>query len=683
MTNTATASTVKPWYEESYNKGILLAIIPDPYSGYRTYVQFEYTRMLMNIIREGSLIAVRNFSDRPRLENGTPDPKEDRSADFEEYSILQIDQLLPWHYAMEDIPEGSFPAFNIASARSAREDWTAMDTINRDDVSIIKCQAIPLKLSLRLNDYESFQIITDGQKPVEKKSPKVFADRSKPMLGYEAYLLTAEMTQRILNKGLEEVTCIDLGKHLVQHEVTVKLQISDLLRLHFGVFGYTGVGKSNLVSTIVRKILSKEIFRTSPSSGETAPSPSSGEVEGGPRIVLFDLMDEYTGLLIDQLLSHPRSKVVVAGRYALPTIIFNACEKIARGDSDASTFAKQAGQQWAKHIILPKELTKYRESYGRWLADLIRSKCLLFYESAQKQGLEFNLKLDDLVEAEKWGKEAYGKGTNFNDKIGPLIGELTRLLSEARKGGGKERDRYLVQIVAKLEDERQKVDSNKAQRAIREAIEKVNQLKGSRAPIALEATTNPIELVNELNEEINGKSEPFLIIVTGENDYDIAELAGELIQQTFRLRREKSKLDPIISFIFDEADVFLGWGSKNKGEEEERQASVIGGATLLARRGRKFGLGLGLATQRVMYLNTSIMAQPHTYFISKLPRKKDRETIADAFAISDETFKQTFDFTPGQWLVTSHEATGIKGTPFPVTVENANRKVVDWFSKKG
>jgi hypothetical protein len=75
------------------------------------------------------------------------------------------------------------------------------------------------------------------------------------------------------------------------------------------------------------------------------------------------------------------------------------------------------------------------------------------------------------------------------------------------------------------------------------------------------------------------------------------------------------------------------------------------------------------------------MAQPHTYFISKLPRKTDREAIADAFAISEESLEQSFSFTPGQWLVASHDATGLKGTPFPVQLPNANDAVRMWLNE--
>jgi len=95
----------------------------------------------------------------------------------------------------------------------------------------------------------------------------------------------------------------------------------------------------------------------------------------------------------------------------------------------------------------------------------------------------------------------------------------------------------------------------------------------------------------------------------------------------------------------------------------------------LARRGRKFRLGVGIATQRVRYLDTSIMAQPHTYSVSKMPRQSDRQAIAEAFGISEEMFRQTFRFQKGDWLLMSHDAIGLEAVPVPVHTEDANRRI--------
>jgi hypothetical protein len=68
------------------------------------------------------------------------------------------------------------------------------------------------------------------------------------------------------------------------------------------------------------------------------------------------------------------------------------------------------------------------------------------------------------------------------------------------------------------------------------------------------------------------------------------------------------------------------------------------------------------------------MGQLHTYFISKLPREYDRKVVGEAFSLSLDQFTQTFKFQKGQWLLVSHEATGID-MPIPIQAPNAEDRI--------
>jgi DNA helicase HerA-like ATPase len=188
------------------------------------------------------------------------------------------------------------------------------------------------------------------------------------MPGHEARLLRPEMTQNIVNQGLDPQRCAALGTHLVQSEVTVQISVSELLSLHFGVCGFTGAGKSNLVSTLVRQCLNR------------TPSRNSPEVF---KVVLFDLMDEYTGLLIDQLVRHQHSRLIVAGREAVDENLLRACEAVAQepNSSQTTSLVQQAARSWAARITLPAELRAFRDRYVNPLSLLIRSDKVVFYES--------------------------------------------------------------------------------------------------------------------------------------------------------------------------------------------------------------------------------------------------------------------------------------------------------------
>lgn len=92
-------------------------------------------------------------------------------------------------------------------------------------------------------------------------------------------------------------------------------------------------------------------------------------------------------------------------------------------------------------------------------------------------------------------------------------------------------------------------------------------------------------------------------------------------------------------------------------------------------------MGVAIATQRVVYLDTNIMAQPHTYFVSKLPRETDRTTVTGAFGIPEDMLRETFKFKRGDWLVISHEATGLTNSPIPVHSDNAEERIKSVLAK--
>ena len=154
-------------------------------------------------------------------------------------------------------------------------------------------------------------------------------------------------------------------------------------------------------------------------------------------------------------------------------------------------------------------------------------------------------------------------------------------------------------------------------------------------------------------------------------------------------RRSAGIISPPVSFIYDEADQFIaqqGGGGTEAPSQSATMAKSKGTAEQLARRGRKYGLGIGIATQRIVYLDTNVLGQPHTYLVSKLPRASDRTKIQEAFGLSDEVLSETLRFDAGPWLLISHSATGVDGLPVPVQAPDANLRIarfLDGFAGAG
>ena len=199
------------------------------------------------------------------------------------------------------------------------------------------------------------------------------------------------------------------------------------------------------------------------------------------------------------------------------------------------------------------------------------------------------------------------------------------------------------------------------------AVRSLEKLRHSLQEVPSEAVIPITELVDRLNEAKAGR----LVIVTGRRDSDLKRFATVLGNQLYESRRRAGSREPFTTFIFDEADLFIPQDSTDEATGEVRDLCVT-----LARRGRKFGLGIGISTQRVTLLDTEVMGNLHTYFVSKLPRQFDRQRVSEAFGIGEDQLSPTFTFRPGNWLVISHDATGLKGVPIPALAEDAVTRIL-------
>lgn len=113
-------------------EGTLIRIQEDPEARYEFEIWFDYTRQAMNLIREGALLAVPNFA----------------SEQGESHrSILEVVSILPIHYGLGDNPQG-YPGFVVEAARSAVRDWEEQEHEPTEDVTKIRCIAIPTNLEI-------------------------------------------------------------------------------------------------------------------------------------------------------------------------------------------------------------------------------------------------------------------------------------------------------------------------------------------------------------------------------------------------------------------------------------------------------------------------------------------------------------------------------------------------------
>jgi DNA helicase HerA-like ATPase len=592
-------------------EGTLMEVAEAPETRYRYVVWFDYTRRGVNEIQEGTLLAVPNFASDQTTRR---------------YSILEVVSILPTHYALQAGSIG-YPGFVVEAARSASQDWEAQESESTEDTTKIRVVAIPTNLEVEEG--------VTGE-------PKIQPEGNMGMVGSKVHILNTDYSNRIANNGIDrnvEKNLTTIGTMTRNTGVEVLLRIEELYRTHFAVFGFTGVGKSNLLSTIVAKVL---VDATMPL-----------------KLVFFDLMSEYTVLLIDQLLSDVvKAKILVLGRNTLPEGVFLYINKLSGAPK-----IEAAAQQLDKYTLLPKGLLKDRNLVQRALHDVLRQGVIRYFDEAQSITV-YEMFFTDQT---PWGK----------DRRGPNIAKRLQIAKDV-----------LRHVLPGGNYKEMKFTKDSAQR-IRRGLEGVISTDGTFAedfaPII--GSLSDIEsrlgvdyasgiTLDRIVEDLQDEKHSSLWVIQSHNPHQLRSFSKKLGEKIYEDRRLQGRIDPLVAFIFDEADEFVRREATGSYEESREIAET------LARRGRKFGLGIGIATQRIRYLDTNIMSQPHTYFVSKLPRQSDRQAVAEAFGVSEELLNQTFKFRKGQWLLMSHDATGLEAVPIPVQTPNANERVSNWLRSK-
>jgi hypothetical protein len=589
--------------------GTLMKIEEDPVTRYRYEVWFDYTRKAINTIAEGAMVAVPNFAG-------------DKNETH--YSILEVSGILPIHYALGNDTSG-YPGFVVEAARNAGQDWMTQDETSTEDTTKIRCIAMPTNLEI-------------VEKPflTNKHGPAIQEEGNLPMVGHEVHLLDTPATEHVanLNIDLEHENAVQIGSLVRDPDVRAFLRVEDLIKVHFGIFGFTGAGKSNLLSTVVRKLLTQ--------SREPI------------KLVIFDLMSEYTGLLLDQLVELEDSRIINVGIQTTPESVLTYYNERNKEN------LKQATIDFVNSTVLPKALKKRQADLHRSAAKLLYDGKVLFVRQKQRQ-------FDTVIrEAQDEFKKTMGNSA-------AAVRQFMRGLIENHgaktpdQAGLKQLDKEIQDFEAttKLTD-----TASQNMDLLRERLKEAAAQPQETIPPSAQIGMG--QIISQLNVP-SGKA---LLIFQAHDPDNLREFAGALANVAYESRRKTGQITPLASFIFDEADEFIPGQPVSDSQKATKAAAMT-----LARRGRKFGLGIGIATQRIRYLDTSILAQPHTYFVSKLPRLSDRQAIAEAFGISEDMFRQTFKFKKGDWLLASYDAAGLEAIPIPIHTENADERILEFVEK--
>lgn len=611
-------------FRKTVVQGRLIFLQPDEKTRFNFTIWFDYTRVLMNDLKEGDLVAVNNFA---------------TDGSSTHWSVLELVSVLPVHYALGSRPEDlrGFPGYIMAAAGNLPTDWMQQESTSSEDTTKIQCIATPINLEI-VQKASSADLMLEDETNI-------------PMIGSEVKLLSVGSTKEILNKNLNGLAdIITVGTLIREPDIEVLMDTQNAIKTHIGIFGFTGVGKSNFISTLVNSLVSSHLK---------------------VKIIILDLNNEYLGLLGDILLSgNTKGMILNIGEKTLTGKV----QEFVHNNSPVSI--DEALAAYLKDLYLTRGLVPLRPSFGKILNAILQGDTLKILKDEYTQSVEefINAERDKLFDDYATIKiRAYLDllFSGITNRIGNIAMKLDPTVARTIHG-------QLAAIIEQIESSGDAPGkSTDTPISMRINIMRQDLKKIFNPPIWNIRPQNTINF-NDIISELNDESRSSLIIVNSFDPDELREFTYNLGMRVYEHRRRRGKISPLISFVFDEADEFIP-STSLAGSTYYSSKKVV---EMIARRGRKFGIGLTIATQRSTYLDTNIMGQLHTYFVSKLPRETDRERVGEAFAVSTEMFTQTFKFKKGDWLYISHESAGLDSVPIPIHSKDAEVRIRDYFNSQ-
>ncbi len=604
-------------------------------SKYDCRIKMQYHKNIMSSVEEGMIFAVKNFKNK----NIKPS-NEGNGLYRETYTLLVVSRIWPDHYGLRGISDTTYYPMQFEVIEQSVDDWDTDD----QSTMMIQISTIPINYDL---------VVTVDQNKNNEIKYEYERGFSYPVIGDSVFLLNAQTVsqmynQKILekmNKGLKDFSMamnddLKIGTIKMfedsEEKIPIYVNFDNLVRYHFGIFAFTGGGKSNLLSNLLRKI----IHNTSDT-----------------KIILFDISCEYPFLLSDIFADDSiKSKIILENKVENPDQFYVSVVKPREFEDDERSktgldriFEKGIVSSFVKPFsVNPKckevlnELNDLKSEVGGkpHYLDAINQIHNKVFEHMVSNNLTDSSFIDE----------------NFVKTLCETATESIRTFKVNDKSGlyawANSRNTLLSRLKKQIEAECMEENANPT----------------------TSTTNNDGTTEDDILDILDGDAR--LICISISDPYTIKKLAMSVSQEMLKRRKKQFKVRPHVLFVFDEAQEFIRDLSNARGIDKDCSEGI---ETLL-RQGRKYGLGGCIATQRIAYLNTSALQQLHTYFVGTLPRPYDRNVVSNTFTIDNGILEKTLEFAPGEWLLSSYIATGIENVPIFIKSENSEKNIQAFLS---
>ncbi|MCL4344210.1 MAG: ATP-binding protein [Nitrososphaerota archaeon] len=500
------------------------------------------------------------------------------------YLIYEIATIKPVHFEMLGLDERLPTEIRKEYLQAVGESWGVSDE------TWIDLWAVPTKYNMT---------VKDGI-PVFSRESVV------PLAGSRAYLLSKQTVEKFLceEKG------VSVGS-LLGFNMPLTVKPDSLVRYHTGIFGFTGSGKSNLMSYLIREAVKSD------------PDLS---------VVIFDVAGEYSINLLDMLLEN--GEIYSTENFRNGTASFMDSQAIPE------TLEERQGTGFIEGYV---DLL-FKEGRVKKLSLSVQKAITLgqLFETLEGSlSSKPETRLSGMRQLREFTGYFYGN-RNYDESTGiqDLDGEAKRMLTAILSG-----------IMENVSDK-----SN-----IYKQLSSIVNYMDEGTSSGEEALTSPSSLAERFKKPDSPK-----VTVNYVPDPDRARKAVSAFINELLYLKKTSGIRKKVLVVLDEAQEFIPDRTRSDDYSDQSNSSVES----LLRQGRKYRAHCWISTQRVAHLNTNALQQLHSYFVSTLPRYYDRMVIADAFSLSTDIIEKTTELETGQWLFVSYKATKQKNVPAFIQAPN-------------
>lgn len=524
-----------------------------------------------------------------------------------------------------------------------------------------------------------------------------FGVSKMPLIFSTIYIVSQKELNTMLEVGREEIEFSDkhnktravlltIGKSVIFPDYDVKVNIDKFFGSHFAVFGNTGSGKSNTVARILQNIFVKQNYSAS-----------------GAKFVIIDSNGEYNNAFakLNEINPEIKHSLMIAdetndSKFEIPVWALSADDWATLLHASEKTQIPVL----RRAIDIAQLFNSEDSKSNKKLRNHILASTLLGIIQSSDSSPSKSDKLKTILT--KFGTPEISINSHLQNSK-----ELIDCISV--KYGSMDSTDYIIQFLSKYIDEKIMTENIKETTAtysledFSQAVEFATLYEGSVSSQRIqEYTSTLISRLHAIQESAQGRIfsktkystiDDYISMLLGKNqivDLDISALddaSAEVVTKVLAkllldyLKKRKIKADMPINFIIEEAHRFI----KNESDYGAVGYNIF---ERISKEGRKFGMLLGISSQRPSELSKTVVSQCSNFIVHRVQNPDDLQYISKMIPYVNQNMIERLTYLQtGNALVFGSAINLPTLTKFDQanpTTDSNNAKISEkWYVEKG